>query len=193
MGATDPRNGLLVAVVGPSGAGKDTLLAAVRQTFAGTPGLHIMRRVITRPADAGGEDHQPATVEEFEALRDAGAFATWWEAHGLFYGIPMEARQRVEAGELVLANGSRSALPHFKPAFQRLKVLNITARPEVLAERLAARGRETREEILRRLSRGGLEIDGDFDVETIDNSGTREEAEKRILEVVKGLIDSCKK
>lgn len=180
--------GMLLAVVGPSGAGKDTLLAAVRENFGTTPGLHIVRRVITRPAEAGGEDHQPATVEAFHALREAGAFATWWEAHGLLYGIPVEARQRLEAGELVLANGSRSALPHFKPAFARLKVLNITARPEVLAERLAARGRETREEILRRLSRGGLDIPAGFDVETVDNSGSLDDAKRTILEIIARLV-----
>lgn len=174
--------GLLVAVVGPSGAGKDTLIDAVRRHFAGTETVRIVRRVITRPAEAGGEDHWPATEEEFERLRQTGAFACYWRAHGLSYGIPAEAREQVEAGLLVIANGSRSALPHFRAAFPRLKVLNITARPEVLAERLAARGRESRDEILRRLDRSSLEVEGDFDVVTIDNSGPLEAAEKAIIE-----------
>ena len=87
----------------------------------------------------------------------------------------------------MIANGSRSALPHFAAAFPRLKVLNITARPEVLAERLAARGRESRDEILRRLDRSSLEVTGDFDVETIDNSGSLEEAEKAIIGFFQGL------
>ncbi len=185
--AASPGPGLLLAVVGPSGAGKDTLIAAAARNFADTPGFHIMRRVITRPAEAGGEDHVPATAEEFETLRQAGAFACHWQAHGLSYGIPVEARERVERGQLVIANGSRSALPFFKAAFPRLKVLNITARPDILAERLAARGRESREDILRRLSRSSLEVRGDFDVVTVDNSGPLEAAEAAILQVLNSI------
>ncbi len=182
-----PSRGMLVAVVGPSGAGKDTLIDAVRRHFEGSDLIRIVRRVITRPAEAGGEDHLPATEEEFARLRDSGAFACHWQAHGLFYGIPAAARASVDEGALVIANGSRSALPHFAAAFPRLKVLNITARPEVLAERLAARGRESRDEILRRLDRSSLEVTGDFDVETIDNSGSLEEAEKAIIGFFQGL------
>lgn len=189
MAGAASEKGLLVAVVGPSGAGKDTLIDIVRQHYADRPGLHVVRRVITRPAEAGGEPHQPATEAEFEALRAAGAFACYWRAHGLLYGIPAEARTLTARGEIVIANGSRSALVHFRNAFPRLKVLNISARPEILAERLAARGRETREDILARLSRSSLAVDGDFDVETIDNSGSLEEASAAILGFFRRQID----
>lgn len=186
--AAPPPPGLLIAVVGPSGAGKDTLISMIARHVQGRKDVHIVRRVITRPAEAGGEDHIPATETEFEAMRVAGAFACGWRAHGLSYGIPKEALTLVMRGHLVIANGSRSALPLFKSAFPRLKVLNVAARPEVLAERLAARGRESREEILGRLSRSGLDVSGDFDVVTIDNSSSLEEAEKAMAEVMKDLI-----
>ncbi len=181
--------GLLLAVVGPSGAGKDTLIDAAARHFASHPRLTIARRVITRPAEAGGEDHQTATDEEFEALRASGAFACYWQAHGLSYGIPRTTLDALERGDLVIANGSRSALRYFKAAFPRLKVLNITARPDVLAERLAARGRESREEILARLSRSNLTVEGDFDVVMLDNSGSLEEGERRMITVIAGLLD----
>jgi ribose 1,5-bisphosphokinase len=187
-GKATPSPGLLVAVVGPSGAGKDTLIAAVARHFSGRGDIHIVRRVITRPAEAGGEDHEPATENGFASLRDEGAFACHWRAHGLSYGIPSEAKRWVERGHLVIANGSRSALPFFARAFPRLVVLNITARPEVLAERLASRGRESREDILARLSRSSLEVAGDFDVKTIDNSGALEDAEAAIIALVERLL-----
>ena len=83
--------GILVGVVGPSGAGKDTLLDAARAALSADPAFVFLRRVITRPADSGGEAHEPATRGAFLAARDEGAFALTWEAHGLFYGIPRDA------------------------------------------------------------------------------------------------------
>lgn len=176
-----PSTGLLIVVVGPSGAGKDTLMGLAAAHFAGHPRVHFVRRVITRETDAGGEDHLAATSENFDRMRDAGAFAVHWEAHGLKYGIPAEVGRQLDQGHLLIANGSRSALKHFQTAFKAMRVLNVTARPEVLAERLQARGRESREDILQRLARGGLDVQGDFDVITIDNSGSLEEAGQAMI------------
>ena len=78
---------MLVLVVGPSGAGKDSLLNAARAAFADDPRIHFVRRVITRPADPGGEDHEPVNEAGFAAR----SFALSWSAHGLSDGIPAEA------------------------------------------------------------------------------------------------------
>lgn len=164
--------GCMVVVVGPSGAGKDTLMAAAAERFAGDPRLHVVRRVITRPSDAGGEDFEGVDVTEFERRRASGDFAVHWQAHGLHYAIPRNACERVEAGQIVVANGSRSALKHFQKAFSHVVVLNIVASKAVLAERLFARGRESLDDIEQRLQRGDLGVKGDFEVVTIDNSGS---------------------
>lgn len=173
--------GCMVAVVGPSGAGKDTLMARAAQFFDGRDDVVFVRRIITRDTAAGGEDHDGVSEAEFEALEKQGRFAVSWGAHGLHYGIPVETRDAVASGRLVIANGSRSALPRFKAAYARLVVLNITARPEVLAARLAARGRETEEDIRRRLERSALEVSGDYEVITIDNSDSLEVAAARMI------------
>ena len=52
----------LVAIVGPSGAGKDTL---IRGALAARPDLHLARRVITRPADTDSEDFDSVTEADF--------------------------------------------------------------------------------------------------------------------------------
>lgn len=186
--ARQNRRGTLVAVVGPSGVGKDTLMGAALSHFGQRDDLHLVQRMITRPVDAGGEDHQAVEHCEFEALRAAGAFAVSWDAHGLSYGIPAHVREKLALGHLVIANGSRSALPRFAEVFDPLLVINIVARPEVLAERLEKRGRETREEILARLKRGSLEVCGPFEVVTIDNSEDLATASRRMIETLAPLL-----
>lgn len=174
-------HGRMVVVVGPSGAGKDTLMALAASHFRGRDNILFARRVITRDSAAGGEDHEGVSVETFQARKDAGQFAVSWDAHGLSYGIPIETLRAINAGTTVIANGSRSALERFREVYPDLLVLNIVARPDVLAERLAARGRESQDDILRRLQRGSLAVDGDYKVVTIDNSGTIADAEEAII------------
>lgn len=176
--------GRLVVVVGPSGAGKDTLMAFAAGRLRDRSDVIFVRRVITRDGNAGGEDHDAVSKAEFERRLQSGGFAVSWEAHGLCYGIPAETVQQIAEGRVAVANGSRSALPHFRSAFPSLRVINVTARPEVLAARLEARGRESREEILRRLSRSTPTRFDDYDVVTIDNSGSIEEAGEAMVDAL---------
>ncbi|KQV84287.1 phosphonate metabolism protein/1,5-bisphosphokinase (PRPP-forming) PhnN [Rhizobium sp. Root1220] len=178
------ERGMMVVVVGPSGAGKDTLMALAARHFRGRHDVHFVRRVITREHDAGGEDHLAVSDQGFVSMEQAGSFSVWWEAHGLKYGIPAEISVSLAAGNLVVANGSRSALHRFQAVFPRLKVINVTARADVLATRLEARGRETHEDIMARLARGPLTVRGNYDVVDLDNSGSLEEGERRMVEVL---------
>lgn len=139
---------MLVLVVGPSGAGKDTLLNMARTALAGDARFRFVRRVITRPAEAGGEDHEPVSEIEF-AVRD---FALSWEAHGLHYGIPADVADDIARGVVVVANVSRSIIDEAAARFP-VRVIEVTAPAEVLAARLSARGRETAADIAHRLAR----------------------------------------
>lgn len=185
--AADVSAGVLVVVVGPSGAGKDSVIGYALKALAGRSDIHRVRRVITRAEDAGGEDHEAVSPAEFKERNFAGAFAVSWHAHGLDYGIPAEVLGRLGNGEILIANGSRAALSRFRKVFGRLTVVNITATPEVLASRLAARGRESREEILSRLQRRVPDIVDGLDVVTIDNSGPLEEAGARFAELLASM------
>lgn len=166
---------MLVLVVGPSGAGKDMLLNAARRTLAGDARFRFVRRVITRPADFAGEHHEPVTEAEFEA-RD---FALQWQAHGLRYGIPADVVADVLAGVVVVANVSRSVIAE---AATRLpvRVIEVTAPSEILAERLAARGRETAPDIAARLART-VPLPDDVVTETVLNDASPEAGASRFL------------
>ena len=185
-----PDAGTMVVVVGPSGAGKDSVIGYALSRIGERPDIHLVRRLITRPADAGGEQHEALSESEFETRLRAGDFAVDWTAHGLRYGIPASVRDELAKGHVVIANGSRAVLDRFKDAFPSLLIVNIAARPEILAERLGKRGRETTADIALRLERAeSVGIHERFSSVTIDNSGPLETAGEHFLSIIKALID----
>ncbi len=170
--------GRFIAVVGPSGVGKDSVMRALATR---DPRFVLARRVITRPAEAGGEDHIAATPGHFAALDRSGGFALSWQAHGLSYGIPVIVDQQLALGNDVLANLSRSVLTAARDRFDRFMVLSLTAPAEVLAQRLAARGRESAAEIAARLRRTPSDLPPGLQVVTVDNSGPLQQTVAGIL------------
>jgi ribose 1,5-bisphosphokinase len=173
--------GRLYAVVGPSGVGKDTLIEAALERRRD---LAVAKRVITRPTEAGGEDFEGVTVEEFDRRVATGDFALHWEAHGLKYGVPISIDVALSEGRDVLFNGSRAILPEAYALYPNMGVLLITASPEVLATRLAARGRESRAEIEKRLARAGYDIAPGLPVRRVENDGALEEAVDAFLKAL---------
>ena len=176
--------GTIIVVVGPSGAGKDTVMSYAAQRFAGDGRVCFARRVITRSTDAGGETHESADPEAFTHLERQGGFAVSWHAHGLSYGIRASVLDLLAEGATVVVNGSRSALPAFSARFSRIKVVLITARPDVLADRLVKRGRESLERIEARLTRSVPALDPLYDTSVIDNSGTLVVAGEQLVSLI---------
>ncbi|WP_207876869.1 phosphonate metabolism protein/1,5-bisphosphokinase (PRPP-forming) PhnN [Pseudomonas sp. 32_A] len=176
--ASDRQSGAgrLIYLVGPSGSGKDSLIDASRERLAAA-GVQIARRVITRSAEAKGEAAHGVTSEQFEALRAQGAFAMYWQANGLDYGIPVQVDQWLAAGRAVLVNGSRAYLAEARRRYPNLLAVLVQVRPEVLRERLLARGRESAEEVEQRLARNArLQALADPSLHVLDNSTTLETA-----------------
>jgi phosphonate metabolism protein PhnN/1,5-bisphosphokinase (PRPP-forming) len=170
---------MLVLIVGPSGAGKDTLLDAARHALADDPRYRFVRRIITRPADAGGEDHEPLDHASFELRRAAGAYALTWDAHDLRYAIPAEIGLDLAEGRVVVASVSRGVIAEAARRFP-VRVIEITAPPDILAQRLAARGREQAAGIAERLGRVVPIPDG-VRVTTIVNDATVAEGARKLI------------
>ena len=170
---------MLVLVVGPSGAGKDTLLNAARDALSDHLGVRFARREITRPPATEGEIHVPIDHATFCENRDAGRYALHWQAHGLAYGIPADIASDLARGATVVASVSRSVIAEAARRFP-VRVVEITAPTEVLAARLAARGREGAGDIAARLQRQ-IALPCNVEIATVMNDGTVAEGVRRLL------------
>ncbi len=145
-------------VVGPSGAGKDTLINAARKGEAVVVSKLGARRVITRDAVLDVEDHDTLDPDQFDLRRRCGGFALDWEAHGLRYAVPASIDAAMMVGRVAVANVSRAVIAQATEKYPQCHVLLITATPEARAERLAQRGRESEAEIAARLAREGAAL-----------------------------------
>ena len=175
---------MLVLVVGPSGAGKDTLLDGAR---AALPNARFVRRFITRPAEAGGEDHEPVSEVEF-AQR---AFALRWRAHGLCYGIPADIAGDLARGGVVIVNVSRAVVAEAASRFPA-HVIEVTAPPELLAARLSARGRETAADVTSRLARS-VALPDNVPVTRVMNDGSVDDGVARFVAAVTRLTAAARR
>lgn len=176
--------GTLVLVVGPSGVGKDSIISGAADALRDDARFIFARRLITRPEEAGGEDHIAVTEAEFAAQRDAGALLLYWHAHGLDYGLPGELAAALADGCSVVANVSRSVVAEARERLAPVMAVAITTSPETLAARLAARGREGAADIESRLRRAGAWSPDQADV-VIDNDGALEEAVARFVALLR--------
>lgn len=170
--------GQLIAVVGPSGAGKDTLIDATRRA---RPDLLVVRRVITRPGESGGEDFEGVTDSEFASRKARGEFALDWRAHGLRYGLPALQIAEHLSGRDVLFNGSRAALEQAVLLFPHLRVIRVSAPSAVLRDRLLARGRETAADIEARIARVSHDVPAGLPVTDVVNGGSLADGTARFL------------
>jgi ribose 1,5-bisphosphokinase len=143
--------GRLVLVVGPSGAGKDTLIDLARAALRDDASVVFPRRVITRAA--ADEPHDTMDADAFDNAARAGAFALTWDAHDLRYGIPAEINGHIRTGHTVVCNVSRAIIAEARERYAEVRVVLVTAPPDVLAARLAARARGSDGDLARRLAR----------------------------------------
>lgn len=176
--------GRLILVVGPSGAGKDTIIAGINTAYKGNSTVVFPRRVVTRPASSA-EAHDSLDEAAFDQAAKDGDFSFWWRAHGLKYGIPRSVEDDIRAGRTVVCNISRTVVADVRARFANVFVVMVTAPPDILAARLAGRSRGSDGKLNLRITRNDIFADFMADL-TINNTGAPENAVRLLLKAVDG-------
>ena len=180
-----PTPGRLVLVVGPSGAGKDTLIAGARAELE-KAGVLFARRIVTRESSAF-EDNEAVDPSAFEAALAAGHYALHWHAHGLSYALPIAIEDALKQGRSVVANVSRGVVGEARRRYPAIVVVMVTARPDVLAARLAGRARPSDGPVENRLKRADKVFDEPWQPDlVIDNSGAVEQGVTALIRAIRG-------
>ncbi|AKJ30390.1 AAA family ATPase [Caldimonas brevitalea] len=182
FGVDVPAEGAgLIYVMGPSGAGKDTLLGRLRAMLPPHAPLHIARRSLTRAVQPGGEAHEHVAEAEMDGLLATRELALYWEANGCRYGIRSEELAPLAQGRWVVVNGSRGHWATLHAAAPKALGVLVQADPEVLAQRLARRGREDGAAMALRLQRATSLGAPPGCALVLDNSGPIERCAERFL------------
>lgn len=149
---------MIYVISGPSGCGKSTL---IKTLMARLPGLQFSVSHTTRPRrpdEVEGQDYYFIAREEFEKMKDGGAFLEWAEVHGFFYGTSLEeVNKKSRLGDLILdidvqgAHQVKKKLPEARfvfvvppsyPELERRLKQRKTDSPEAVALRLKNARRE---------------------------------------------------
>ncbi len=181
------NTGWLVLVVGPSGAGKDSVLRGAATALSDDSRFVFPRRVVTRLADVNAEDHDSISEAAFSEAEEAGAFMLSWRAHGNSYGIPAAVEQDLAAGKIASINVSRHVLAHAVKQIPNVLIVNITADAEIRKSRILLRGREQSEDASARVQRETPAFPTDALVLQIENNGTLEFALDSFVSALKNL------
>lgn len=173
----------MILVVGPSGAGKDTLIGLAQSACAGDGDVVFPQRVVTREASVH-ENNEAVSATVFGQMLAHGDFAFQWEAHGLRYGLPQSIVDDIRAGRAVVANVSRTIVESARRSYANVTVVSITAPSDVLAQRLAERSRPSDGQLGDRLRRTVVSAEPDV---IINNVGSAEDHAVELLKAIKGI------
>lgn len=149
---THKKEGILIVLSGPSGAGKGTLCNHLRKQIDLEYSISATTRA-PRPGEIDGKDYFFMTKEDFREKIDAEGFLEWAEVYGNYYGTPIDyINKMIEMGHDVMVEIDPQGAKQIKLKNDK-SVLIFIMPPSYkeLENRIRGRGTETEEQIIRRL------------------------------------------
>ena len=185
--------GLIVAVSGPSGVGKGTVLARVEelmeQTAPGSVGHSIsVTTRAPRGQEQDGVEYYFRTTEQFEQMIAEGKIVEYDKYVDNYYGTPSEPLEKMmDNGQDILFDitieGSLALDKKFGDDAATIFILPPSM--EVLEQRLRGRGTETEDKVQLRLAQARNEIKRAGEFEYIITNDDIERAAQDILAIIK--------
>jgi len=179
--------GPLILVVGPSGAGKDTLMALARTQLAADPDIVFPHRIVTRPPTET-EAHESVSEEAFESIKGQRGFAFCWRAHGFKYALSAAIDADVRGGRTVVCNVSRTLVPRLRARYACVLVVLVTAPRALLVARLVGRARASDGNVALRLDRVAADPDDLSPDVVIENVATPQTGAARLCEAIRRIV-----
>ena len=162
MSETVTRNGMLLVLSSPSGAGKSTM---TRQLLDDDPAFCLSVSATTRPPRDGeidGKDYIFQSVEEFKTARSNGDFIEYAEVFGNFYATPQApVETALLEGRDVLFDVDWQGAQQLRDSTLGRSVVQIFLLPpsiSALEARLNHRGKDSQEVIAGRMAKAKSEI-----------------------------------
>lgn len=179
---------LLIVLSGPSGVGKDAVVARMKQL--GYP-FHYVVTATTRPRRAEekhGIDYYFLSLEEFEQMRDKGQFLEWAKVYGNYYGVPREdIVQALSRGRDAIVKVDVQGAATIKRSLpQAIFIFLMPPSREELERRLKQRHSESSMDLALRLDKAEEEIESLplFDYVIISHQGKLDDVVSQVDAIV---------
>lgn len=187
------EKGILIVLSGPSGAGKGTICAALREEM---PNLVYSVSMTTRPprvGEAEGVNYFFRSVEEFEALIEQDAFIEYAKVYDNYYGTPKShVMGLLEEGKNVILEIDIQGAMRVKEKYSSDGVFIYILPPslDILSSRLHDRGTDAQDVINKRLSLAFSELALAHRYDYIVVNDVLEDAVEKVASILRA--EACK-
>ena len=181
-------NGLIVSISGPSGVGKGTVIAKLREMIPAFGQSISATSRAPRGAEKDGVEYYFRTTEQFEQMIAEGKIVEYDKYVDNYYGTPSEPLEKMmDNGQDILFDitieGSLALDKKFGDDAATIFILPPSM--EVLEQRLRGRGTETEDKVQLRLAQARNEIKRAGEFEYIITNDDIERAAQDILAIIK--------
>lgn len=183
------NNPLLIVLSGPSGVGKDAVLAKMKSSGEKLAFIVTNTTRTQRPGEQQDKDYHFTSVEDFQKMLAEDELLEWANVYGNYYGVPKgPVRKALSKGaDCIVKVDVQGAANIKKIVPEAVFIFLMPPSMEELTKRLTNRLTETPEALKRRLKAANAEIEklSDFDYSVVNRQGRIDLAVKDIKTIIK--------